>query len=65
MARALRRPGRFTAVSAGRWHSCALDDAGELTCWGGNDWGQSEAPEGSFAADQRRRCALLRAGRHG
>lgn len=26
--------GRFLAVAAGRYHSCALDDAGEVTCWG-------------------------------
>ena len=29
-----------TAISAGRYHSCALHQNGTITCWGHNNWGQ-------------------------
>jgi hypothetical protein len=35
-------------VSAGWYHSCAVEDSGELQCWGDNRYGQLDAPEGSF-----------------
>jgi alpha-tubulin suppressor-like RCC1 family protein len=31
---------RFTAVSAGYFHTCAIDQAGRAWCWGANDSGQ-------------------------
>jgi alpha-tubulin suppressor-like RCC1 family protein len=30
----------WTAVSAGRYHTCAVDGAGTAWCWGYNDYGQ-------------------------
>ena len=38
--------GSFTAVSAGNYHTCAIRESGEITCWGTND----NAPAGSFTA---------------
>jgi len=35
-----------TQLAAGWQHSCALDDAGVLRCWGRNDYGQA-APQSS------------------
>ncbi len=29
------------AVSVGSWHSCAIDDVGDVRCWGYNGFGQS------------------------
>ena len=43
--------GRFTAVSAGRYHTCAIRaESGAIECWGRNDSGQTDAPEGSYTA---------------
>lgn len=30
----------FETVTAGRWHTCAIDDTGQAWCWGRNDRGQ-------------------------
>ncbi len=38
------------AVTAGDAHSCALRTDGTITCWGNNEWGQADAPGGSFSA---------------
>ena len=37
-------PGRFTAVSAGKWHTCGLRESGAIECWGWNKYGQTDAP---------------------
>ena len=42
--------GAFTAVSAGRQHSCGLRIDGTVTCWGSNFHGQAVAPLGRFTA---------------
>ena len=40
----------FTAVSAGYWHSCGIRTDNTITCWGNNDSGQTDAPDGTFNA---------------
>ena len=57
--------GRFTTVSAGSSHTCAIRESGAIKCWGPNGFstldpvtqeagyveiGQSDAPEGSYTA---------------
>ena len=56
--------GRFTAVSAGAHHSCAIRESGEIACWGGvvvllqennqviglDVWELATPPTGSFTA---------------
>ena len=37
-------------MTAGDEHSCALDADGEVTCWGDNRFGQTDPPDGPFAA---------------
>ncbi len=40
--------GRFTAISAGLWHSCGIKADESAACWGNNFGGQADAPEGVF-----------------
>ena len=35
-------------LSAGRHHSCVLNRSKAVVCWGDNEYGQSDAPEGDF-----------------
>jgi alpha-tubulin suppressor-like RCC1 family protein len=47
-------PGQFVAVSAGRYHACAIDTIGRGWCWGDNSYGQAGSGAGV--------CALCKAG---
>ena len=52
---------RFEAVSAGGLYSCGLRTDGTITCWGHNQWGQTDAPSGTFSAvsaSRRYSCGL-------
>ena len=41
----------FSILSVGAYHNCALDNVGEVTCWGKDEDGQvSDVPFGRFAA---------------
>jgi alpha-tubulin suppressor-like RCC1 family protein len=53
----------YTSVSAGMHHSCAIDAAGSIECWGNDDYGQISArPTGngftSVSAGGYHNCAL-------
>ena len=54
--------GRFRAISAGSWHTCAIRTSGEIACWGDNNDGLTDAPAGSFTvisiSDQDHICGL-------
>ena len=39
---------RIVQVALGGWHCLALDDAGQLYAWGGNEYGQVKAPCGGY-----------------
>ena len=55
----------YQQVSAGRFHSCAVSQAGAITCWGSNTYGQTNAPTGSYrqvAAGAFHTCAVSQAG---
>ena len=41
---------RFTAIDAGDGHTCALRADGTISCWGANEYGQADAPDGEFLA---------------
>ena len=34
----------FTAFTAGDFHSCGLRDSHTITCWGSNEYGQTDPP---------------------
>ena len=40
----------YAEVSAGDGHSCAIEHSGAAACWGNNDHGQTDAPNGQFTA---------------
>eukprot|EP00434_Breviolum_minutum_P043394 symbB.v1.2.038679.t1/scaffold6119.1/size20801/1 len=35
-------------IASGGWHTCAIRESGEVSCWGANDHGQSNPPKGRF-----------------
>ena len=58
--------GKFTAISAGAWHTCGLREDGVAVCWGANSSGRVNAPVGySFllvSAGERHSCGLIQDG---
>ncbi|WP_419927275.1 S8 family serine peptidase [Candidatus Poriferisocius sp.] len=40
----------YTTLTAGFEHSCAITSDGTIDCWGSNDWGQTDAPDGEFTS---------------
>ena len=58
--------GTWVEVDASDFHSCALDTAGSVTCWGDDASGESTAPAGTFtsvdASQGGNSCALDAAG---
>ncbi len=48
-------------VSAGSWHTCVVMSSGAIECWGDNDYGETDAPAGSFSlvsAGRSHTCAV-------
>ena len=48
-------------LAAGETHSCALDSAGTVVCWGSNDSGEATPPAGFFvqlAAGTHQTCGV-------
>ena len=43
-------PGRYTAISVGFFHACALTEEGEAVCWGSNEYGEADVPSGRYLA---------------
>ena len=51
----------WAEVSAGSEHTCAIDTLERLVCWGGNSYGQSSPPAGSYthvSVGAQHSCAL-------
>jgi len=61
-ALALVPAGGFSAISAGKGHTCAINKQNQqLECWGDNSYDQSNAPTGTFlavAAGGQHTCAI-------
>lgn len=57
--RAVGNGARFSALTVGSRHACALDDAGRARCWGANDAGQLGAPGESFSDSPKSVPGLL------
>ena len=52
--------GPFSAVATGRWHTCAIRSDGAIECWGRNDAGQADPPEGTIRRPRSRWAPQLR-----
>ena len=39
---------RTTRLAGGSYHTCVIEDDGTLTCWGANNYGQLDAPAGTY-----------------
>ncbi len=58
-------PPKYTAVSAGDLHSCGIRTDGTIVCWGDNEYGQLDAPTGTFtnvAVGIRHSCGIRTGG---
>jgi alpha-tubulin suppressor-like RCC1 family protein len=49
--RVLLPPGRYTSVTAGRNHACAVEEGGVAYCWGSKADGQLGIPSMAFSAE--------------
>lgn len=55
----------YVDLTAGANHTCGLRADGSVSCWGNNDYGQSDAPVFNFiaiAAGRNHTCGLLNSG---
>lgn len=58
-------PDAKVLVAAGGEHSCSLDSAGFMVCWGDDSYGQAPAPSSTYvdvATGQAHTCAVSTAG---
>ncbi len=54
-------PDARVAITAGGEHSCAIDSAGFMVCWGDDSYGQAPSPSGTYSqasAGQAHTCAV-------
>ena len=59
------QPDRYTSISVGLDHACAVTEDSEAACWGGNEHGQAEAPRGRYtaiSAGEEHTCAVAASG---
>ena len=52
-------PSPFIAVSAGNHHACAIRASGAIECWGGNSYGETGAPKGSYPTNERHTVSVV------
>ena len=56
---------RYIAISAGYYHTCAIRESGAIECWGRNNGGEADTPEGSYtavSAGDTHTCAIRESG---